>query len=41
MDTVPSLETLEKFARALGMPLYQILNERESVSELPGSILRK
>ncbi len=35
--TVPSLETLEKFARALGMPLYQILYERESVSELPSS----
>ena len=35
--TVPSLETLEKFARALGMPLYQILYERESVSQLPSS----
>ena len=35
--TVPSLVTLEKFARALGMPLYQILYERESASQLPSS----
>jgi transcriptional regulator with XRE-family HTH domain len=27
--TVPSVETLEKFARALDMPLYQLLYERE------------
>ncbi len=27
--TVPSLETLEKWARALGMPLYQLLYEGE------------
>ena len=27
--TVPSLETLEKWARALGMPLYQVLYEGE------------
>jgi transcriptional regulator with XRE-family HTH domain len=27
--TVPSVETLEKFARALGMPLYQLLYEGE------------
>jgi transcriptional regulator with XRE-family HTH domain len=27
--TVPSLETLEKFARALDMPLYQLLYEEE------------
>ena len=35
--TVPSLETLEKFARALGMPLYQILYEKDSGSQLPNS----
>jgi transcriptional regulator with XRE-family HTH domain len=28
--TVPSVETLEKFARALDMPLYQLLYEEES-----------
>ncbi len=27
--TIPSIETLEKFARALEMPLYQILYEGE------------
>jgi transcriptional regulator with XRE-family HTH domain len=27
--TVPSVETLEKFARALDMPLYQLLYARE------------
>jgi len=27
--TVPSVETLEKFARALDMPLYQLLYEEE------------
>ena len=27
--TVPSVETLEKFARALNMPLYQLLYEGE------------
>ena len=27
--TVPSIETLEKFARALDMPLYQLLYEGE------------
>ena len=27
--TVPSLETLEKWARALSMPLYQVMHEGE------------
>ncbi len=39
--TVPSLETLEKFARALEMPLYQILYERDSVTELPNAHMRE
>jgi transcriptional regulator with XRE-family HTH domain len=33
--TVPSLETLEKFARALDMPLYQLLYEKEVLSQSP------
>ena len=31
--TVPSIETLEKWARALGMPLYQLLYECEGPPE--------
>jgi transcriptional regulator with XRE-family HTH domain len=33
--TVPSLETLEKFARALEMPLYQLLYEGEKPPKSP------
>ena len=33
--TVPSLETLEKFARALEVPLYQLFHEGEQPPELP------
>ncbi len=33
--TVPSIETLEKFARALDMPLYQILYEGEKPPQPP------
>jgi transcriptional regulator with XRE-family HTH domain len=33
--TVPSVDTLEKFARALDMPLYQLLYEGKKSSELP------
>ena len=32
--TVPSVETLEKFARALDMPLYQLLYEGEKPPKL-------
>jgi transcriptional regulator with XRE-family HTH domain len=38
--TVPSVETLEKFARALEVPLYQLFYDGETrpvVPELPGS----
>jgi len=33
--TVPAVETLEKFARALGLPLYQLLYDGEAVSKIP------
>ncbi len=33
--TVPSLETLEKLARALEVPLYQLFYEGERPPELP------
>lgn len=33
---VPSVETLEKFARALGVPLYQLFYDREDAAELRG-----
>jgi transcriptional regulator with XRE-family HTH domain len=33
--TVPSVETLEKFARALDMPLYQLLYEEEKPHKSP------
>ena len=32
---VPSLETLEKFAHALGVPLYQLFYEGKECPELP------
>jgi transcriptional regulator with XRE-family HTH domain len=33
--TVPAVETLEKFARALEVPLYQLFYESERSGELP------
>src|SRR4030081_1074839 len=33
--TVPSVETLEKFARAFDVPLYQLVYEEEKVPDLP------
>ena len=33
--TVPSVETLEKFARALDVPLYQLLSEGEEPPKSP------
>ena len=37
--TVPAVETLEKFARALGVPIYQLFYEGEEPPKLPN--LRK
>jgi transcriptional regulator with XRE-family HTH domain len=34
--TVPSVETLEKFARALEVPMYQLFHEGESQPKLSG-----
>jgi transcriptional regulator with XRE-family HTH domain len=41
--TVPALETLEKFARALEVPLYQLFYENEDTpkTELPSSFREK
>jgi transcriptional regulator with XRE-family HTH domain len=41
--TVPALETLEKFARALEVPLYHIFYENEDTpgTELPSSVREK
>ena len=33
--TIPSLETLEKFARALETPLYQVFYEGKEIPDLP------
>jgi transcriptional regulator with XRE-family HTH domain len=33
--TVPALETLEKFARALGIPVYQLFYDGEEPPKLP------
>ena len=33
--TVPAVETLEKFARALGVPLYQLFYDGEEPPEIP------
>jgi transcriptional regulator with XRE-family HTH domain len=40
--TVPSVETLEKYARALGIPLYRLFyeNEKPARDALPASALR-
>src|SRR5437879_5085968 len=39
--TVPSIETLEKFARALEVPLYQLFYDGEEPPELPNLPKRK
>ena len=33
--TVPSIETLEKLARALGVPMYQLFYDGEAPPEIP------
>lgn len=39
--TVPAIETLEKMARALEVPLYQLFYEGEEPPELPTLLKRK
>jgi transcriptional regulator with XRE-family HTH domain len=39
--TVPAVETLEKFARALEVPMYQLFYESEKPPELPHILRRK
>ena len=39
--TVPAIETLEKLARALEVPLYQFLYEGEEAPKLPNLLKRK
>jgi transcriptional regulator with XRE-family HTH domain len=39
--TVPSIETLEKYARALEIPLYQLFYEGEEPPKLPNLLKRK
>ncbi len=39
--TVPAVETLEKFARALEIPMYQLLYEGEEPPKLPSLPKRK
>jgi transcriptional regulator with XRE-family HTH domain len=39
--TVPAVETLEKFARALEIPVYQIFYEDGEPPHLPPSLKRK
>jgi transcriptional regulator with XRE-family HTH domain len=39
--TVPALETLEKFAYALGVPLYQLFYEGDAPPKLPNLPKRK
>jgi transcriptional regulator with XRE-family HTH domain len=39
--TVPSVETLEKFARALEVPMYQLFYDGEEPPELPNLSKRK
>src|SRR6202158_4444234 len=39
--TVPAVETLEKFARALEIPLYQLFYEGEKPLKLPEFLKRK
>jgi len=39
--TVPAVETLEKFARALEVPLYQLFYDGEKPAQLPNLMKRK
>jgi transcriptional regulator with XRE-family HTH domain len=39
--TVPAIETLEKWARALEVPLYQLFYEGEEPPKLPNLLKRK
>ena len=39
--TVPAIDTLEKFARALEIPMYQLLYEGEGIPEIPQPVKRK
>jgi len=39
--TVPAIETLEKFARALEVPMYQLFNDGEQPPKLPNLPKRK
>jgi transcriptional regulator with XRE-family HTH domain len=39
--TVPSVETLEKFARALEVPMYQLFYEGEEPPKLPNLLKRR
>jgi transcriptional regulator with XRE-family HTH domain len=39
--TVPAIETLEKLARALEVPLYQLFYDGEQPPELPNLLKRK
>ena len=40
-QTVPAVETLEKFARALEVPIYQLFYEGEEPPKLPNLPKRK
>ena len=39
--TVPAVETLEKFARALEIPMYQLLYDGEKPPQLPNMLKKK
>jgi transcriptional regulator with XRE-family HTH domain len=39
--TVPAVETLEKFARALEVPMYQLLYDGEKPPQLPSSVKKQ
>ncbi len=39
--TVPSLETLERFAAALGVPLYQLFYTQDETASTPSLLPRK
>jgi hypothetical protein len=39
--TVPAIETLEKLARALEVPLYQLFYEGDKPPQLPNLLKRK
>jgi transcriptional regulator with XRE-family HTH domain len=40
-QTIPSVETLEKFARALEVPMYQLFYDGEEPPKLPNLLKRK